>query len=136
VYNDFMEKVKCVQLWRDWMENCPNDEKVIECKENLAKFSKEDWAVMTEEAIHLIDALTHLVSSNIPLKGKVSEDCFDLFIKHVDDWFFTTDKRFIANMIASCRFDNSYLQFFDGFYPGLTDRIIKLMMTYYHKLPD
>jgi hypothetical protein len=131
-----MEKVKCVQLWRDWMENCPTDEKVIECKENLSKFSKEDWEIMTEEAVHLIDSLTYLVVNNVPLKDKISEECFDLFLKHVDDWFFVTDKRFVTNMIISCQFDEDYFKFFDGFHPGLTQRIVKLMMTYFDKVRD
>jgi hypothetical protein len=136
VYNDFMEKVKCVQLWREWMESSPNDEKVIDCKESLSKFSKEDWSNMTEEAVHLVDSLAYLVINNVPLKDKISEDCFDLFIKHIDDWFFVTDKRFISNMIASCMYDDNFFKFFDGFHPGLNQRLIKLMMAYFHKLPD
>jgi len=131
-----MDKVSCSELWRDWMINSPQDSKVIECKENISKFSKEDWEKMTGEAIEITNNLANLVSSNIPLKDKLSENAFDLFIKHINEWFFIVNKTFIIKLIYSCQNDDKFFQFFDRFHPGLTKHLVKLMMAYLHKLPD
>jgi hypothetical protein len=131
-----MDKVLCVELWRDWMFAAPQDSKVIECKENISKFSKEDWKKMTGEAIEITNNLANLVSSNIPLKDKLSENAFDLFIKHINNWFFIVDKPWLIKFIYSCQTDDKFFQFFDKFHPGLTRHVAKLMMVYLHKLPD
>ena len=136
VYNCFMEKVNCNELWRGWMDFYPNDTQVIQCKESLSNFSKDDWAEMSEEATHLMQTLVDLVLYSIPLKDKISENCFDLFIKHVDEWFFIVNKTFIIKLIHSCQTDEKFLHFFDRFHPGLTKHFMKLMMVYMYKLPD
>jgi hypothetical protein len=131
-----MDKVSCSELWRDWMIDYPQDSKVIDCKQNISKFSKDDWTVMSKEAIYLVQTLVDLVLNKTPLKDKASEDCFDLFIKHVDEWFFIVNKTFIIKLIHSCQTDDKFFQFFDRFHPGLTKHFVKLMMVYLHKLPD
>jgi hypothetical protein len=115
-----MEKVNCNELWRGWMDFYPNDTQVIQCKESLSNFSKDDWVSMSEEATHLMQTLVNLVLHNTPLKDKASENCFDLFIKHVDEWFFIVNKTFIIKLIHSCQTDEKFLHFFDRFHPGLT----------------
>jgi len=80
-----MEKVNCNELWRGWMDSYPNDEKVVQCKESLSNFSKDDWNSMSAEATNLMQTLVDLVLYSTPLKDKASENCFDLFIKHVDE---------------------------------------------------
>jgi hypothetical protein len=131
-----VDKVLCIELWRDWMINSPQDSQVIECKQNISKFSKDDWTVMSEEAIYLIQNLVDLVLNKTPLKDKASEDSFDLFIKHIDEWFFIVNKTFAIKIIYSCQTNDKFFQFFDGFHPGLTKHVAKLMMVYLHKLPD
>jgi hypothetical protein len=131
-----MDKVSCSELWRDWMIDYPQDSKVMDCKESISKFSKDDWVKMSEEATHLVQTLVNLVLNKTPLKDKTSEECFDLFIKHVDEWFFTVNKTFIIKLIHSCQTDEKFLHFFDRFHPGLTKHFMKLMMVYMYKLPD
>jgi hypothetical protein len=131
-----MEKINCGELWRGWMDAYPNDEKVVQCKESISNFSKEDWTSMSEEATHLIQNLVNLVLNNTPLKHEDSERCFDLFIKHVDEWFFIVNKGFIIKLVNSCQSDYKFVQFFDRFQPGLTKHFIKLMIVYSYKLPD
>lgn len=136
VYTYLMEHVSCNELWRLWMINFPDNKQVVQCQENISKFSKDDWAVMALEATELTENLGKLVLNKVPLKSKTSEDCFDEFLLHLKKWFFEVDREWILNFIINCQSMDKMINFFDRFQPGLASHLSKLCIVYLYKLPE
>jgi len=136
VYNEYMEEVKCKDLWKELMESDPDSQNVLVCKERMSTYSKDDWGIMAKEATDLIHMLGDLVKYNIPVESKLAEHGFDALIKHFHDWFFTIDRANSERLAFICSYHPRYILFFDGYYPGLSKYLGKLGFRYSKKLTN
>jgi len=128
-----MEDIRCLELWKDWMLSDPDNYHVVSAKERMLKYSKDDWAIMSEEATHLTKMLGELVLYNIPVESKLAMRAFDDFVDHFHKWFFPIDRKFIFKLAILCKNDDQYSRFFNQFYPGLGPYISKLSMSHLNK---
>lgn len=131
-----MEKIKCVDLWKDWMFSDPDNYHVIAAKERISKYSRDDWNTMSTEATYLTKMLGELVLYNIPVESKIAESAFRDFVDHFHKWFFPIDKKFIFKLSILCKNDDQYSEFFDEFHPGLGSYISKLSLSHLSKSKD
>jgi hypothetical protein len=131
-----MENVTCKELWRDWMLSSPENPLVIITKEKISKYSRDDWKEMSQEATTLTKTLGELVMYDIPIQSKIAETAFDNLVDHFNKWFFPITKLYILGLSRHCVNDQKYSQFFDNFYPGISNYISRLVPAYLHKVPQ
>lgn len=116
------------------MFSSPNDPSVLSCKERLSQYSKDDWKIMSKEATHLTEMLGDLVLYNVPIESKLAELAFDETVRHINEWFFITNQRFLFLLSTASAHDKKCSQFFENFHPGLGKYVSKLCLEYIHKV--
>ena len=136
VYNRYMEKVKCTDLWRELIFEEPNSQNVISCKKRMAEYSKDDWAIMAKEATHMTETLAELVKYDVPVESKLAEYGFDSLVKHLEDWFLKVDRKNAQKFGFVCYNHPRYIMFFDEYHPGLGKYVGKIILRYANKLPE
>ena len=131
-----MEEIKCLELWKDWMLAEPENYQVVAAKERISKYSKDDWKIMSGEAIFISTMLGELSSYNIPVESKVAEYVFDAYAEHYSKWFFTLDKLHVIKLSILCSNDHKYEVFFNKFGPELNKYMSKLLRFYLYKVSE
>lgn len=114
----YME-VSCKNLWNRWLLMEENDPAVIECKNKLSTYTKDDWQTMAKEAVDMTEMLGELVKYNISPNSHLATLAFYEFRNHFDKWFFNINKEYLIKCAMLSKYDPGYRAFFDQFYPGL-----------------
>lgn len=129
-------EISCKFLWVEWSKNDPNSNEVLGAKDQFAKYTAQDWANMSAEAIEMTDYLKELVIDKVDINDKRAEKGFDLFVEHFFKWFYPLTRKYALRLSTVIKFDNKYTLFFDQFTPGLADYMNKLLQKYSYKIDD
>lgn len=131
-----MEKVKCTDLWKELIFEEPNSNNVINAKERISRYSKDDWAMMAKEATYMTEMLAELVKYRVPIHSKLAERGFDALVEHLENWFIKVDRKNAEKFGFVCHNHPRYVLFFDQYEPGLGKYLGKVIVRYAKKLPE
>jgi hypothetical protein len=122
-------KISCSGLWRDMTFTDLNHPVVIEIKNRISTYSKDDWKNMSAEAIILTERLAELVKYNVPADSHLAFTVFNEFKEHFDRWFYKMDHEALTLFSLYSRFDKNCNAFFNQFQPGLGNYMFHLVNT-------
>ena len=88
-----MEKIKCVQLWKDWQFLDPDSLLILEARNRISQYTKSDWEEMVRDANETMQELTDLIKNNIDIKAPESEKTFLKLLDHINKYFFYSNHR-------------------------------------------
>jgi hypothetical protein len=125
------EEVTCLQLWKSWLSQAPNDPYVLDAQERTKKYSKQDWVDMGEEARKMMEHMTAKLKNS----QEFSEEDFDRLCSHLEHWFFKVTRSSIEHLALCSRFDKDYVAFFNKYEDGLNIYVYNMVKQYSHKLP-
>ena len=125
--------IKCLYLWKMWYEAEPDNKYVLEAKERMAQYSKEDWAFMAEEATLMMEQMGEVVKSNL---GEIPEHLFDMLCSHLSNWFFAVNKEVVDVLAFHSMFVPEYQSFLNKYADGLNLYMYRMCKRYVHKVPN
>lgn len=120
-------EVTCLQLWKKWEKEDPNNLRVIETRKRIDNYKKSDWEEMIVDATLVIDKLKHLVVNNINLNSIESTQASEYLEKHINKYFFDMDIEYLLVMRGLLKIDQNYINFFNGFQDGLANRLADMI---------
>ena len=120
-------KISCPSLWKDMAIAHADDAAVLEIKNRIATFSKDDWKNMAAEAIIVTERLAELVKYNVPADSSLAFSVFMEFKEHFDKWFYEMNKEGFSIFAMLVRFDKNSNNYFNQFEPGLGNYMFHLI---------
>jgi hypothetical protein len=129
---DILYIMKCVQIWKDFSDRQPNNPFVLEAKNKMSKYSKEDWEHMSKEATELMEDMAYFVNNNI---GELPESIFDRVCLHYSTWFFNLTRSGVSLLAFQCENSDGHIEFLNQYAPGLNVHYSRLLRKYAHKAP-
>jgi hypothetical protein len=127
------KKITCTHLWQKWEKDDRDLVQVIEAKNRMRFYSKNDWKNMVTDAEEVMEELCLLVKEDIDIKDPRSERAFQKYLDHVSKYFFKADKQYVDQLRFSILTDKEYKMFFDQFHKGVAIRLLKLIEAYPEK---
>lgn len=122
-----MLKISCPSLWKDMALAHADDAAVIEIKNRISTFSKDDWKTMAAEATIVTERLAELARYNVPADSSLAMSVFMEFKEHFDKWFYEMDQEGFGIFAMLVRFDKNSNSYFNQFEPGLGNYMFHLI---------
>ena len=122
--------INCLYLWKMWSELEPDNKYVLEAKQRMSQYSKEDWSAMAEEATQMMEDMGSYIKSG----AEIPEHLFDTLCSHFDNWFFTTTKDTIERIAFHSMFVPEYQSFLNKYADGLNLYMYRMCKKYVHKV--
>lgn len=119
--------VTCRNLWQNWLFAEPDNPNVIECKNRLSQYSRQDWVDMAAEAKAITEMLSDLVEYNVPYDSHLATLVFNEIKIHFDKWFFVIDEEYLLRYANLAKYDYEYRTFFEQFHVGLGDYLSNMI---------
>ena len=129
-----MEKIKCVQLWKDWQFLDPDSLLILEARNRISQYTKSDWEEMVRDANETMQELTDLIKNSIDIKAPESEKAFLKLLDHINKYFFTPTIGYGDSITDAINNNPNYRIFFDQFHSGSANKILELIEEYKHHL--
>jgi hypothetical protein len=120
-------EISCSGLWRDMILIDTTHPVVIQIKNKISTYSKDDWKNMSAEAVILTKNLSDLVKNNVPADSDAALAVFHEFKDHFDRWFYIMDHEAFVLFALYARFDKNCNAFFNQFQPGLGNYMFHLV---------
>ena len=127
------DSVSCNRLWISWATACPDSEYVLEAKERIKLYKKQDWIDMAAEATSIVNNLGMLVENNVEYKSEYAKKQFMSLMDHHKTWFFTPTEEYATYLAMAIRNDINYTKFFNNFKDGLAPYMFSLLL-YWKKI--
>ena len=124
-------EVTCLQLWKAWLGDEPDNQYVLEAQNRIAQYSREDWVEMAEEAIVMVSDMGNKVKNNL---GEFTEQDFDRLCDHLQDWFFKVDQEAIERLAFASIFIPDYVSFLNKYGDGLNLYVYRMCKKYSYKM--
>ena len=126
-------EITCLNLWKAWVADEPENPQVLEAQERIKQYSKENWAEMAEEATVMVSDMGNKVKNNL---GEFTEEDFDRLCAHLEDWFFKVDKVVIDRLGFVSIFSPDYVSFLNKYADGLNLYVYRMCRKYVYKVTD
>lgn len=127
------EGPSCGELWNGWMREDPPHPWMLQIKERMKSYTKEDWQSMIKEANEFVEALVEINKNNVPRDGVLAKLVFDLLVEHYDKWFIPFDRNHISWLAMLSKY-SVQKSFFDKFYPGTGDCLSDIIKAHIDSL--
>jgi hypothetical protein len=125
-----------MSLWIDWKANEPDDKFVVEAKERINQYSRQDWITMSGEATEIMNDLVELVRENVDIEDIRNRQVLEKLSNHLRDWFFVPDMEYFAKFSGSLLLFGRYKDFFNQFYPGTSTHLLNIIDRYSQEVSD
>jgi hypothetical protein len=125
--------MKCVSLWREWEDREPNNPLVLQTQLRMKQYSKEDWSLMSGEAVKLMEDMAYIVNNNL---GELPESIFDRICNHYDTWFYKITRGSVNRLAAAYAGSDKYIEFLNQYADGLNLYMYRMTRKYAHKVPE
>jgi hypothetical protein len=123
-------KLKCIELWQDWISIEPECREVLETKDKIKQYNRSDWEVMSKEAEFIMFALKELSDKKIDLNSEEAKKVFYEFSNHLEKWFFKPDNISFDRTISSLNNNSKYKLFYNQYGKGIAEYLKKLVLLY------
>jgi hypothetical protein len=124
--------ITCLYLWKMWSESEPDNKYVLEAKQRMTQYSKEDWSVMAEEATQMMEDMGISIKSG----DEIPEHLFDTLCSHLSNWFFAVNKEVVNLLAFHSMFVPEYQSFLNKYADGLNLYMYRMCKRYVHKVPN
>lgn len=123
-------KITCGYLWKKWEKRDPNCYQVIQAKEKIKNYNKNDWQEMIADAKRVTDIISLLIEENIDINDPRSKEAFQQLLNHIEKYFFEPNQDYIDRLENAMLLDKDYEIFFNKFKDGMSTKIIELIKVY------
>jgi len=124
------DEITCGYLWKKWEKKDPDLYQVIQTKEKLKNYKKDDWKEMTDDAKRVINEIALLIEEDIDINDPRSKNAFQELLNHIEKYFFEPNQDYVHRLENALILDQDYENFFNKFKDGMSIKIIELIKVY------
>lgn len=126
------DEITCGYLWKKWEKKDPDLYQVIQTKEKIKTYNKDNWKEMADDARRVINEISLLIEKNIDINDPRSQKAFEEFLGHIEKYFFKPNQDYINRLKTGLLLDKDYKNFFNKFKSGLSIKILELIEVYFN----